>query len=129
MNLQTQIVTDFAGLLSLVVTAGVAYFTPKIKAVIASHFTAQQAQVANHVIDGLGKIAQSVVQDFNQTVVADAKANGAWTPKFAQQVKQDAINAVKSQGASLITLGQSTLGNIDGLISSLIEQAVTKAKA
>ncbi len=128
MNLQTQIVQDVMGLLSLVVTAGLAYFTPKLKTLIEHHTNAQQTNVANSVINGLSNIATSVVQSFNQTIVESAKKSDGWTPMFALQVKQDAINAVKSQGAALIQLGNGVLGDVDSLVSSLVEQAVVNSK-
>ena len=128
MNLETQIVQDAMGLLSLVVTAGLAYFTPKLKTLIEHHTNAQRANVANSVINGLSNIATSVVKNFNQTVVESAKKSDGWTPLFALQVKQDAINAVKSQGAALIQLGNGVLGDVDNLVSSLVEQAVVNSK-
>jgi hypothetical protein len=120
-NLELQIVQGVLGLLSLLVSAGVTYFAPKLKALFHS-------ATANRVIDGLSSIAESVVQDLNQRVVADAKANGVWTPELAQAIKADAVQAVKDQGAALVKLGQDVLGDVDGLISTLVEHAVAKAK-
>ena len=128
MALQTQIVQDLAGLLMAVVTAGVGYLGVKAKAWLHSHTNAQVAATGNSVIDGLSKIVDSVVQDFNSTVVNDAKLKGSWTPAMGAQVKQDAIAAVKSQASNLLALGQSTLGNVDSMIGSLIEQFVAKHK-
>lgn len=124
MSTEQQIVQALLGLLSVVVTAGLGYFAPRLKTIVAAHLNANTAQVANHVIDGLGKIAQAVVQDFNQRVVSDAKAQGVFNAQLAAAVKQDAVNAVKSQGAALLALGQGSIGDVDGLIGSLVEHAV-----
>lgn len=128
MTLQTQIVQDLAGLLMAVVTAGMGYLGVKAKAWLHSHTNAQVAATGNSVIDGLSKIVDSVVQDFNQTIVNPAKSNGTWNASIGAQVKQDAIAAVKSQASNLLALGQSTLGNVDSMIGSLIEQFVAKHK-
>ena len=128
MDIQTQVVQDLAGLLAATLTAGVAYLSVKAKAWLHAHTNAQVATTGTSVVDGLSKIVDSVVQDFNSTVVNDAKLNGTWTAAMGAQVKQDAIAAVKSQGANLLALGQSTVGNVDSLIGSLIQQFVTKHK-
>ena len=128
MTLQTQIVQDLAGLLMAFVTAAVGYLGVKAKAWLHSHTNAQVAATGNSVIDGLSKVVDSVVQDFNSTVVNDAKLKGTWTAAMGAQVKQDAIAAVKSQAANLLALGQSTVGNVDSLIGSLIQQFVEKHK-
>lgn len=118
-GLEQQIVNGLLGLLSLGVTAALAYFTPKAKALFHSN-------VANRVIDGLSKIVQAVVQDFNQRVVTEAKATGVFNTQLAEAVKRDAVAAVKSQGASLLALGQGSIGDVDALIESLIEHAVAQ---
>lgn len=125
---EAQIVQGLLGLLTAGVTAAVGYFTPKLKKIADAHLNTTQANQANAIITGLGNIAQSVVSDFNQKVVNDLKSNGLFTAQAAADVKADAIAAVKSQGASLIQLGQGVLGDVDGLVSSLIEQAVVAAK-
>jgi hypothetical protein len=124
MSIESQIVSGLTGFLSLVVSAGFAYLVPRLQKMIDAHVNAKTATVANSVIAGLSSIAQAVVQDFNQKVVADAKAAGAWTPQLAQSVKADAIAAVKSQGAALVALGKSVSVDVEPLIESLIEQAV-----
>lgn len=126
MSLEAQIVSGLAGLLSLVVSALLAYLGPKAKTFLDAHLSAKGAEIANTVIDGLAAIAEAVVQDFNQRIVAEAKAHGVWGPQLAQSVKNDAVAAVKSQGAALIALGQEVLGDMDSLVSSLIETAVVK---
>ena len=128
MDIQTQVVQDLAGLLAATVTAGVAYLSVKAKAWLHAHTNAQVAATGNSVVDGLSKIVDSVVQDFNSTVVNDAKLNGTWTAAMGAQVKQDAIAAVKSQASNLLALGQSALGNVDSLIGSMIEQFVANHK-
>ena len=128
MTLQTQIVQDLSGLLYVAVTAGLGYVGVKAKAWFAAHTTAQVAAAGDSALSTLSGIVSNVVQDFNQTVVNQAKANGSWTPAMGAQVKQDAIAAVKSQASNLLTLGKSVLGNVDSLIGSMIETAVAKHK-
>ena len=121
--------TLLQGLLSLFVVligALLSAFIPKLKQMVDAHLSAKQALVANQVMDGLAKISEAVVQDFNQRVVADAKANGVFSPLVAASVKKDAVNAVMSQSGALRTLGSSTLGDVEGIIGSLIEQVVLK---
>jgi 3-dehydroquinate synthetase len=126
--LETQVVQYLTGLLALIVSGVLTYLARNLKAFINSHTTAKNAAVANTVIDGLSSIAEAVVQDFNQRVVADAKKNGVFTPQLAQSVKEDAVAAVKSQGASLVALGSGVIGDVDGLIRSLVEKAVANSK-
>ncbi|NRD80260.1 hypothetical protein HPT25_23340 [Bacillus sp. BRMEA1] len=125
MSLETQFVQALGGLLCATTTAGIGVITPKIKKFLESHITAKNATVANDAIDGLSKIVESVVSDFNQRIVNDAKSKQALTPELAAQTKNDAIAAVKSQGSQFIKLID---GDAEALISTLIEQAVSKAK-
>jgi hypothetical protein len=128
MSLETQFVQALGGLLYATATAGIAAVTPKIRLYLKSHTTAKTAAVAGDVLDGLSKIAESVVSDFNQRIVNDSKSKQAWTPQLAEQVKADAVAAVKDQGAPFIKLIDKSAGNVESLISTLIEQAVAKAK-
>jgi 3-dehydroquinate synthetase len=128
MSMEAQIVQYLTGLLALVVSGLLTYLARNLKAFVNSHTTAKNAAIANTVIDGLSAITEAVVQDFNQRVVADAKKNGVFTPQLAQSVKEDAVAAVKSQGASLVALGSGVIGDVDGLISSLVEKAVANSK-
>ncbi|MCF8566338.1 hypothetical protein LLE49_16575 [Alicyclobacillus tolerans] len=125
-DVELQILQSLLSLLTLVVGTALSILLPKLKKSVDAHLTEKQAAIANHVLDGLGSIAEAVVQDFNQRVVTQAKTNGNFTQELAQQVKQDAIAAVKDQGSSLLQLGQSTIGNVENLIASLVEQAVVK---
>jgi hypothetical protein len=128
MNLETQFVQALSGLLYASGTAAIAVVTPKIKEFVKAHTKEKTAAVVNNAIDGLSKIAESVVSDFNQRIVNDAKTKQALTPELAEQVKADAIAAVKLQGASFIKLLNKSAGDIESLISTLIEQAVAKVK-
>lgn len=128
MTLETQFVQALGGLLCASATAGIGIITPKIKKFLETHTTAKTSTVANNAVDGLSKISESVVSDFNQRIVNDAKIKKAWTPELAMQVKADAVAAVKSQGATFISLAKKTAGEIEPLISTLIEQAVSKTK-
>jgi hypothetical protein len=128
MSLETQFVQALSGLLYASATAGIAVVTPKIKDFLNTHTTAKTAAVASDVFDGLSKIAESVVSDFNERIVNDAKSKQAWTPELAQQVKVDAVAAVKAQGQPFIKLIDKSAGDVESLISTLIEQAVAKAK-
>jgi hypothetical protein len=125
MSLATQFVQALGGLFFATVSAGIGAVTPKIRKLIESHTTAKTATVANDAIAGLTKIVESVVADFNQRIVSDVKAKGGWTPELADQVKKDAEAAVKSQGAQFIKYID---GDTEALISTLIEQAVSKQK-
>ena len=128
MSLETQFVQALGGLLFATITAGIGVVTPKVKKLIESHTTAKESSIASDIIDGLSKIAESVVSDFNQRIVNDEKTKNGWTPQLAEQTKKDAIEAVKAQGAPFIKLSKKTALEIEPLISTLIEQAVSKAK-
>lgn len=129
MSIETQFVQALGGLLCATATAGIGVITPKIKKLIVSHTTAKNATIANDALDGLTKIVESVVTDFNQRVVTDVKAKGGWTSELADQIKNDAIDAIKEQGASFIKISGQSGKEIESMISTLIEQAVSKAKA
>lgn len=128
MSLETQLVQALGGLLCATTTTGIGVIIPKIKKFLEAHTTAKDAAIAGNALDGLSKITESVVSDFNQRIVNDVKTKGGWTPELAEQIKTDALSAVKEQGASFIVLAGNTTDEIEPLISSLIEQAVAKAK-
>jgi triphosphoribosyl-dephospho-CoA synthetase len=127
-QLELQVLETLLSLLVLVVGTVITTFVPKIKAVVDKHLTAKEAQIFNHVVDGLAVIANAVVQQINQTVVRDAKAAGKFDAALAQKVREDAIAAVKQQGSALIDLGKHVVADVDGLIASLIEEAVAHNK-
>jgi hypothetical protein len=127
-DLGVQVLTAVLSVLVAGVGAVVVSFMPKIKDAVDKHLSTSQADIANRVIDGLSSIAQTVVADFNQRVVSDAKAKGAFTSEFAASVKEEAVKAVIAQAPELIALGKSAIGDIECLIPQLIEQAVLKAK-
>ena len=127
-GIETQIVQGVTGLLALTVSTGIAYAMPKAKLWLAHHLNAQQASVADTVLSGLSTVVQTVVANFNQTVVADAKKAGTWTPELAAQVKADAVKAVMAQASNLVQLGNKVVGDIPSLVGSLVEQAVAKQK-
>lgn len=120
-SIELDILQTLLSLLSLVVSAGILYIGPKLKAFIG-------AAAANMITNVLSSIVESVVNDFNQRIVAQAKADGAFTPQLAKSVKQDAIEAVLDQGGALIKLGSLVLGDVEQLVSSQIEKAVVKYK-
>lgn len=122
--LETQVVQALLGLLMAGTTVAIGYIAPRAKRWVSTHATAKAADVATSVIDGLSAIAETVVQDFNQRVVVDAKKAGTFTPALAASVKADAVRAVLDQGSSLVGLGRSVVGNVDALVASLVEQAV-----
>ena len=128
-TLESQIVQGLVGLLTAAVTAAVAYLAPKAKTWVQTHVAGTQAVVANTVIDGLSQIADSVVQNFNQQVVDNAKANGTWNAALGAQIKAEAVKAVQSQGSALVALGKTVVGDVQGLVGSLVEQAVANNKA
>lgn len=47
---------------------------------------------------------------------------------LATAVKQDAVQAVLSQGANLAALAKKSVGDVPSLVETLIEQAVAKSK-
>jgi hypothetical protein len=114
MSLETQLIQALSALVYIVAIAGITYVTPRIKKFLDTHIDAKTATVADSTIDELAKIAESVVNDFNGRLVNDAKSKQAWTPQLAEIVKNDAIASVKMQ--------------MEPLLSTLIEQAVSKAK-
>ncbi|WP_152540348.1 hypothetical protein [Sporolactobacillus terrae] len=127
-DLGVQALTAVLSILVAGVGVLISAFVPKIKDAVDEHLGTAQANIANKVIDGLGSIAQTVVADFNQRVVADAKAKGIFTAELAASVKEDAVKAVIAQAPELIELGKSAIGDVEALIPQLIEQAVLKAK-
>lgn len=126
-TVELQIVQGLLALFLAFVTAGIGYVTPHVKAWFQAHMSATYATMATNAFTGLGQIAENVVQDFNQRVVTDAKANGMWTPALAASVKKDAVAAVKDQGAALYKL-VGNLGNADAMVEALVEQSVAKHK-
>ena len=121
-SVEVQILQDVTSAAVLAIGSALTYVTTKV---VPKYVHTKTAQTA---LDGLTQIAQSVVSDFNQKVVADAKANGVFTPQLAQAVKADAVQAVMSQGANLAALAQKSVGDVSGLVNSLIEQSVARAK-
>lgn len=129
MNLNGLELKILEGLLSLFVIAVgtvITKYGPIVKKWIDKHLPKHDAQTANTIIDGLSKIAEATVQDFNQRVVHDAKRNGVFTPQLAQSVKQDAVKAIEAHGSGLVKLGKESLGDVESLIGPLVEQYVTK---
>ena len=126
---EQQLVDALSGLLMAVATAVVTYVSVKFRQWSAAHLSASNAATANHVIDGLGKIAEATVQDFNQRVVNDAKEYGVFTPALAAAVKADAVTAIKIQVSPLLALAGDTIGDVDNLISNLVERHVVASKA
>ncbi|WP_067931754.1 hypothetical protein [Alicyclobacillus kakegawensis] len=124
--LELQILESLLSLMTLLIGIGISALAPHLKRIVSAHADSKQAQLAAHVIDGLAAIAQAVVQEFNQKVVADAKKAGVFTPALAQSVKQDAVSAVISQAGPLAALGREVIGDLPSLVSSLVEQAVAK---
>lgn len=125
-SIELDILESLLSLLTMVVGSLLSILMPKIKLSIDAHLTAKQALIANHVMDGLGTIAEAVVQDFNQRIVQDAKKHGVFTPMLAASIKKDAVAAVMAQSQALYALGSHTLGDVESLIGSLVEQAVSK---
>lgn len=128
MSLETQLIQALSGLLYAAATAAISVMTANIKNFIKAHTQEKKAAVARNAIEGLSKIAESVVADFNQRIVKDVKAKKAWTPELAEQVKRDAVAAVKSQGSAFILLIGKNDKDVEPLISTLIEQAISKRK-
>lgn len=102
--------------------------TPRIKSYIQAHTDAKTATVVVDSLNTLNKITESVVADFTQRMVSDVKTKGGWTPELANQVKANAVSAIKEQGAQLIPLLEKEVGNVEKLIESTIEQVVLKSK-
>lgn len=127
-NFELQVLTAVLSLFVTGVGALIVAYVPKLKILVDKHLTAKQADTANSVIDGLSAIAGTVVADFNQRVVKDAKTNGVFTTQLADNVKSAAVNAVIAQAPQLIALGEQTIGDVKTLIPQLVEQAVSKAK-
>jgi len=111
MNLESQLIQALSALVYIIAIAGITYVTPKVKKFLEIHI---DAKTATTVTDEISKVAESVVNDFNTRIVNDTKSRQAWNPQLAQIIKNDAIASVKTQ--------------IEPLLSTLIEQAVSKAK-
>lgn len=127
-SFELQVLTAVLSLFVTGIGALIAAYVPKLKAIVDKHLTSKQADVAKTVIDGLSSIVQTVVADFDQRVVSDAKKNGVFTPELAANVKDAAVKAVIAQAPNLIALGQTAIGDVQALIPQLVEQAVAKAK-
>ena len=114
MSLESQLIQALSALVYIVAIAGITYVTPKIKRFLEVHIDAKNVPVVESTVDEISKVAESVVNDFNNRIVNDTKSRQAWNPQLAQTIKNDAIASVKTQ--------------IEPLLSTLIEQAVSKAK-
>jgi hypothetical protein len=125
-ELELKILESLVSLLTILIGAGISALAPKLKRIVTAHASAKEAQLVSHVVDGLSAIAEAVVQDFNQRVVADAKKSGVFTPELAQSVKQDAVTSVLSQAGPLVSLAEQVIGDVPQLVASLVEQAVAK---
>lgn len=122
-SVELQILEDVLSAFGLAFGAAVTYVTTKVVPKYIHSKTAQNA------IDGLAEIAESVVQQFNQMVVNDAKAEGTWNAALKKKTKEDAVSAVLSQGAKLVALAEKVVGDVPSLVETLIEQAVARHKA
>lgn len=122
-GVEVQVLEDVISAFGLAVGAGVTYVTTKVVPKYVHSKTAQNA------IDGLANIANAVVQNFNQTVVDDAKKTGVFNAQLASQVKKDAVTAVLSQGSNLVKLAQKSVGDVQSLVETLVEQAVAGNKS
>ena len=127
LHLQSQVLSYVSSLLGVVLIGAISYATPFVKKWITNHLPAQEAQVADSVLNNLGTIVKSVVGNFNVSVVNDLKATKLFTPEAAAIVKQDALTAIKSQGAHLIALGKTTVGDIESWIEAELQNAVATA--
>lgn len=127
-NVEAQLIQAVLAVLGMTVTSLITYFTPRLIRLVDSHIQAKHAALANDVLRGLSVIAESVVHQFNQNVVDSAKASGTFTASLGASVKRDAIQAVLSQSSALTNLGAQTLGDIETLVSSMIEHAVVGSK-
>jgi len=121
---EEQLAGILLNLLSLVVTALVTYAIRYLK----EHTKVKKSTVANNALDGLEKIAQAVVADFNQRAVKSVKSTNGWTPQYAQMVKRNAVEAMKTQGTPFIKLIEKSVDDIEPLLQTLIEQAIVKSK-
>lgn len=128
-QVELQVLQGVLSLVTLAIGVALSVLTPKLKTLVDRHVDAKKAQIANTVIDGLAKVAEGVVNEFNQKVVGDAKAHGLFTPQLQQSVKADAVAAVMSQAGALVALGKQVVGEVEPLIGSLIEKAVVEAKS
>lgn len=122
------IVRALVGILSVAVTSAISYFSMKLKNTVDAHLTHKQAIMFNDIVNGLGQIADMTVSDFNQRIVLDSKKQGLFTAALAKSVKQEALEAVKQQGTSLVHLAGTSISDVDQLVSTLIEQAVLRQK-
>lgn len=125
-GIETQIVQGLAGLMTVVISAGIALITTHVKTFVSNHSNSVVSQLSNDVIDGFGKIADAVVHDFNDRIVREAQANGVLTPQLFAQVKRDAVNSVMDQGASLVQLGTKLGLDVQGLAFSVVAQSFNK---
>ncbi|WP_206922725.1 hypothetical protein [Alicyclobacillus suci] len=121
-SVEVQILEDVISAFGLAIGGGITYLTTKVVPKYIHSKTAQNA------IDGLANIANAVVQQFNQTVVSDAKSAGVFNAQLAAQVKKDAVAAVMLQGSNLVALAQKSVGDVESLVGALVEQAVAGNK-
>jgi hypothetical protein len=114
LSLESQLIQALSALVYIAAIAGITYVTPKIKRFLEVHIDVKNVPAVESTVDEISKLAENVVNDFNNRLVNDAKSKQAWNPQFAQIIKSDAISSLKTQ--------------MEPLLSTLIEQAVTKAK-
>lgn len=83
-------------------------------------------------LDQLSRITKTVVQNLNQTVVADIKsktADGKLTNTDIRGIKAKAVNLIKAQmQTEFLELLEKNTIDVDGLISSEIEANVYELK-
>lgn len=125
-SMQIIILQWLLAILAAAATGAVVAFTPYIKRLLDKHLRVKQAQIANQVVDALGRFAMTVVEALDQTVVGDAKASGSFNAALATTVKHDAVTAVIHQGGALVKLAHDLLPDAEALVGCLVEQAVSR---
>jgi hypothetical protein len=125
-TVEGQILQAITGLFMMGIVSGIGYLVPKTKQWMNAHTSAKTTLAANSAIDGLSKIAEATVHKLNQTIVTETKQHGVWNPQLAQQIKSDAVQSVMAQAGNLVALAEGSVGNVQDLVDTLVEQAVAK---
>ncbi|WP_026975763.1 hypothetical protein [Alicyclobacillus contaminans] len=123
-TIETEVVQALSGILVAAITASLAWVSNHVKAYLAAHTDAKIAETASNAVDKLQQIAEAVVEDFNQKIVADAKANGVWNKNLADTVRKEALQAVLDQGAAFAGVLKSAGTDVEGLVLSFINSYV-----
>ncbi len=88
-----------------------------------------KSEMVDKLIERATKIAVRVVEELQQTMVDALKDKGEFTPEVAAEVKRLAVVRIKAiLGEESVGLAAEVLGDLDALLSALVESIVKRNK-